>query len=144
MTDPNINIRKENVGIVVRGDFVSDANRFPVDAAVAIAPGSEVFLTGPSAISDVDDDITVDGTAGGVLLLAANPLRISAVIQNTGSAIMRVTDDGSAPTPTHGYQIWPGGSYRTSIPGCVVADIRAIRESSTSTTASVSEQEQSP
>ena len=82
-------------------------------------------------------DITVDGTAGGVQLFAANTGRLQATIQNTGAANMRVRSGGD-PTPTHGFQLSPGQAMTFSRPEAALL-VKAIRETSTSTTAAVSE-----
>lgn len=83
-------------------------------------------------------DVTVDGTAGGVTVLAANANRKSAVIQNVGSANMRVSVGGT-PTATTGIQLAAGQTLSLRRPHCPTGAIKAIRESSTSTTASVLE-----
>lgn len=84
-------------------------------------------------------DVTVDATAGGITVLAANANRKSAKIQNTGSANMRVTIDNSAPTISKGTQLQPGQILTISTPFIVTTAIKAIREGAVSTTASVTE-----
>ena len=86
-----------------------------------------------------NDDVAVDGTVGGVILLAANPARKSALIINTGDADMRVTTDGSAPTATHGKLVGSGAALSLSSPYCPTKEVKAIRQTSTSTTANASE-----
>lgn len=85
------------------------------------------------------DDVVVDDTAGGVVLLPANENRKSALIVNTGPAPMRITTDGSAPTPTHGKPVWVGGFLHLSSPYCPTKEIRAIRQGDTDTSANPSE-----
>ena len=82
-------------------------------------------------------DVTVDGTSGGVVLLAANPARSASTIQNTGAANLRLRVDGD-PTPTRGYQLAPGQAMSFTPPESHGAH-KAIRESSTSTTATAAE-----
>ena len=100
--------------------------------------GAVIDISGPGTADD-NDDITVDATAGGVELLAANPDRKSALIQNVGVADMRVTTDGSAPTATHGKLVPAGGSLSLSSPYCPVGSVKAIRTGATSTTANASQ-----
>lgn len=83
-------------------------------------------------------DVTVDATAGGVTVLAANVNRKSAVIQNVGSANCRVSVGGT-PTTTNGIQLTPGQTLTLRRPHCPVGAVKAIRESSTSTSVSVLE-----
>lgn len=83
-------------------------------------------------------DITVDGTSGGVTLLAANANRKGVFIQNTGIANMRVSL-GGIPTATTGIQLAGGQIMALSTPFIPVGTIKAIRESGTSTTAAVVE-----
>jgi hypothetical protein len=83
-------------------------------------------------------DITVDNTAGGVTLLASNGSRKSALIQNTGSANIRVAINGT-PTATTGYQLAPGATLVLDQPFVPQSTIKAIREGSTNSTASVTE-----
>lgn len=116
------------VELVLDGTDVSAATPLPVTVA------------GNTAATAADGtDITVDGTAGGVTVLAANTNRKSALIQNTGAATMRVTTDGTAPTATHGKQVAAGNALVLSSPNCPTVVVKAIRESSTSTTANASE-----
>lgn len=75
-----------------------------------------------------NDDIVVDDTAGGVLLLPANPNRMSALIINVGAEPMRVTTDGTAPTPTHGKLIPAGAALNLSSPGCPGGEVKAVRQ----------------
>lgn len=82
------------------------------------------------------DDVLVDGTAGGVTILAANAVRKGALIENAGTANCRVTIDGSAPTATHGIQLLPGGTLTLQYPYCPALIIKAIRESAVNTTIS--------
>lgn len=86
-----------------------------------------------------NEDVTVDDTAGGVVLLQANEYRKSALIINTGSASMRVTTDGEAPTATRGKLMVPGSTLTLSSPFCPTAEVKAIRAEATNTTANASE-----
>lgn len=105
-----------------------------------MSDGFSNIVDAPSTGEATDnDDVTVDGTAGGVILLAANPGRKSALIINTGSEPMRVTTDGSAPTATHGKLVAAGGSLALSSPYCPTVEVKAIRAGATNTTANASE-----
>lgn len=121
----------ETVEVLANGDKVSASNPLPVTGTTTAAN-----TTGTVTQSD---DVTVDGTAGGVTLLAANTARKSAMVQNVGSANIRVTYDGSAPTATHGIQLTPGATLRLSQPNVSQSAVKAIREGSTSSSASRSE-----
>lgn len=84
-----------------------------------------------------NDDVTVSNAVEE--LLAANEYRKSALIVNTGEATMRITTDGSDPTPTHGKPIPAQGALSLSSPFCPTAAVKAIREGGTDTTANASE-----
>lgn len=86
-----------------------------------------------------NDDVVVDNTVGGVVLLAANQHRKSALIINTGGSSMRVTTDGTAPTATRGKLVVSGGSLSLSSPYCPTVEVKAIRQGDTNTTANASE-----
>jgi hypothetical protein len=86
-----------------------------------------------------NDDVVVDGTVGGVVLLEANEGRKSALIVNTGDNPMRVTTDGSAPTATHGKPVPVGGSLVMSPPYCPTQQVKAIRQGASNTSANASE-----
>lgn len=85
------------------------------------------------------DDVVVDGTAVGVVILPANPHRRSALITNIGADPMRVTTDGTPPTPTHGKRLVGGASLELPYPNSPTLEVRAIREGLANTTANVSE-----
>ncbi len=82
-------------------------------------------------------DATVDGTSGGVSALAANANRKACFIQNVGAANIRV-GTGTL-TATTGIQLVPGASLILEAPFCPTAVIKAIRETSTSSTVAVAE-----
>lgn len=83
-------------------------------------------------------DATVDSTAGGVTLLASNANRKAAFVQNVGTANIRVSVGGT-PATTTGLQLTPGATLILEAPFCPTAAIKAIRETSTSSTAAVME-----
>lgn len=57
----------------------------------------------------------VTNAAGGVVVLAANPIRRYLLVQNNDAlANLRVTLDGSAPTATHGIKLAPDGALEMS------------------------------
>lgn len=86
-----------------------------------------------------NDDVAVTGAAGGVVLLQANPARLSALIINTGANPMRVTTDGSAPTATHGKRVPSGGALTLDGLNPPTKEVKAIREGGSDTTANASE-----
>lgn len=86
-----------------------------------------------------NDDVVVDDTEGGVILLEANPHRKSALIINTGAATMRVTTDGSEPTSTHGKMLVAGASLSMTFPNCPTKEVLACRQDDTDTAANASE-----
>ena len=79
-------------------------------------------------------EITVDATAGGILLLAANPARRVALIQNTGNAPMRV-GVGQNPTAVLGFVVVAGGVFEVTSTDVV----KGFRTTATSTTVFVQE-----
>lgn len=78
----------------------------------------DVVQVPSDATATDNDDVPVDDTPGGVILLAANPYRTSALIVNVGDEPMRVTTDGSEPTPTHGKPVGAGGVLSLASPDC--------------------------
>ena len=100
--------------------------------------GLSDVVSPPSGVSIDNDDITVDDTEGGVVLLEANSERKSALIINIGAEPMRVTTDGSVPTATHGKLVIGGASLTLSSP-CSVKEIKAIRQGDNNTTVNASE-----
>lgn len=96
----------------------------------------EIQSTGESKDND---DVTVDGTVGGVILLAANRARKSALIINTGANPMRVTTDGSVPTETHGKLVAAGAALTLSSPYCPYDVVKACPTTAGNTTANASE-----
>lgn len=91
----------------------------------------------PSSREPVDND-DVPVTDEVVILLEANRYRKSALIQNLGGAPMRVTTDGSDPTPTHGKHLGGMSDLSLSEP-CSSLQIKAVREGAVDTTANASE-----
>lgn len=97
------------------------------------------FVSLPSGRAVDNDDIVVDGTVGGIVLLSLNKNRKSALILNVGSEDMRITTDGSSPTSTHGKLVPSGGALVLSSPFCPKDAVKAIRQGSVNTTANASE-----
>ena len=156
-----------DVELVVNGAPVSDSNRLPVDAvldvgdisigAVEIKAGANdnrADVDVPANITSADlalavhdaatagvaanfDDVAVAAVA--VSVLAANVARKSAVIHNVGTGPVRVTVDGSVPTPTRGIQLQPGQSINLTQPYVPVLIVRAIREGAVSSSVAVVE-----
>jgi len=92
----------------------------------------------PGNSSD-NDDVVVDDTPGGVLLLKANPKRRSALIINLGQGEMRVTTDGSPATPSRGKIVPAGAQLELTSPHCPAGEVRAIRSGDVDTCANASE-----
>lgn len=86
----------------------------------------KVYVPETPGVAVDNDDVAVDDSPGGVLLLQANPNRKSALIINVGSVGMRVTTDGSAPTATHGKLVGAGGMLSLSVPFCPIDEVRAF------------------
>lgn len=87
-------------------------------------PSDTVYVPERTGTSVDNDDLVVDDTPGGVVLLDANPKRKSALIVNVGAVTMRVTTDGSDPTATHGKPV--SGSLALSGPYCPAGEIKAF------------------
>lgn len=105
-----------------------------------IMSGFGDFVDVPSGGEAMDgDDVVVDDTVGGVILLPSNPNRKSALVVNLGLGNIRVTTDGSEPTPTHGKPVLSGGVLSLSSPYCPTKEVRACRQETTDTTVNVSE-----
>lgn len=105
-----------------------------------MSDGFSSIVTVPSEGKAHDhDDIVVNNTVGGVVLLQPNPGRKSAMIVNTGADTMRVTTDGSAPTATHGKPVVAGGSLLLSGQNCPTDVVKATRQGLNNTTANASE-----
>lgn len=118
-----------NTEQILQDVWDSNMHQLRVDSSPVVLETTDVIST----------DVPVDGTVGGVQLLAANASRKIVVVQNTGQANMRVTFDGTPPTATHGWQIYPGMVVARSMPFLPTRDVLAIRESGVSTTAFVEE-----
>jgi hypothetical protein len=90
----------------------------------------------PGEAVDNEDEPVSDEV---VVLLEANSNRTSALIFNTGDGDMRVTTDGSDPTPTRGKPVGKGSCLSMSGPRCSAAAVKAIRSGDVDTTANASE-----
>lgn len=101
--------------------------------------GSDVEYVPFEGEATDNDDIIVDETPGGVTLLEANPARKSALILNTGSNAMRVTTDGSAPSPSHGKLILTGSGLSLNSPYCPIKVVKACSVGADPTSANASE-----
>lgn len=128
--DATLEVGDLEIGAVELKDGSSD-NRATVDSAGVQSVKEAANVAGTPTHAA---DITVDATAGGVTLLAANAARKAAIIQNTGTATMRVSIGGTPATNT-GFQVAAGGVLRIEAPFCPTGAIKAIREGAVSTTA---------
>lgn len=108
---------------------------FPDDTTPAMPV--RVVGTAPSTVNLVNGtESSVTGSAAQIL--AANTSRKRAVIQNTGTANIRVGITGV--TTTTGIQLYPGGSMIIEPPLVDYGAIFAIREGSISSTVFVLEE----
>jgi hypothetical protein len=98
---------------------------------------SDVVNVPSDAVATDNDDVPVGAAVA--TLLDANPHRKSALIVNTGVNPMRVTTDGSDPTPTHGKPVPAGGLLSLSSPHCPTEEVKATRQGAADTTANASE-----
>lgn len=125
---------------IALGDSIAINNEGD-DSLLAGVDDSNNLLASPSTPGVVDSqpaDITVDNTAGGVQLLAANADRKAAIIQNTGGENIRV-GIGTTPTAATGIQLAPGQVLHLSMPYCPTEQIKGIQEGASSSTAAVIE-----
>jgi hypothetical protein len=102
-----------------------------------MSPQDTVYVPQVSGEAIDNDDVTVSDEVA--VLLEANPNRKSALIINTGPEDMRVTTDGSDPTPTHGKPIGAGESLILTMPFCPAGPVKAVRQGATDTAANASE-----
>lgn len=100
---------------------------------------SDIVVIPSTAEATDNDDVVVTGAVGGVVILEANSRRKSALIINVGAEPMRVTTDGSPPTPTHGKRVPAGGSLTLAAPHVPTKEVKAIREGAIDTSANASE-----
>jgi len=115
-------------------------NRTDVDLPANITSADLALAVHDAATTGVAtnfDDVAVAAVA--VSVLAANPARKSAIIQNVGTGPVRVTLDGTAPTATRGLQLQPGQSVSLTQPYVPVLIVRAIREGAVSSSVAVVE-----
>lgn len=99
--------------------------------------GDTVYVPQEPGVATDNDDVVVGDSIE--TLLEANPNRTSALVINNGEATMRVTTDGSDPTPTHGKPLPKGGVLVLASPRCPTNEVKAIREGDTDTSANASE-----
>lgn len=95
-------------------------------------------VDGAGVVTTIAVDVTVDNTAGGVVLLAANTARKKLIVQNTGAQPMRV-NFGSDPTTTTGLQMPANTTREFGWPYPITSEVKAIREGGTNTTATAME-----
>ncbi len=99
---------------------------------------SDVVYVPPTPGVPVDnDDVTVSDSIE--VLLEANKYRKSALIVNMGDGDIRVTTDGSDPTPTHGKPLGAGNFLRLESPYCPTEAVKAIRQDTDDASVNASE-----
>jgi hypothetical protein len=118
------------------GQLVDTRLGFDITKGLQMDSVVDVASTG---VSYDNDDVVVDDTIGGVVLLAANAGRKSALIINTGAEPIRVTTDGSAPTSVRGKLLIAGASLALTSPYCPTSEIKAIRQDAVDSSANASE-----
>lgn len=104
------------------------AESLPVVFATDQAPIAVDITSAPSTLNNGDETAVASGAA--VQILAANPSRKQAIIQNTGSANIRVGVIGV--TATTGLRLTPNAVYTYTNPNVYQGAIYAIAESSSS------------
>lgn len=126
-------VRRDTAG-TVSGGTDGDYSEVQVDntGRVRVVEDTPATLTGSA-------DVSVDGTSGGVTVLASNSARKGLLIKNIGAASCRIGTAGTAPTASKGHQLASGEALFMVMPNCTTEAIKAIRETSTSTTLSVME-----
>lgn len=87
----------------------------------------------PGTAAD-NDDVTVDDEV--TTLLEANPDRKSALIVVVGSGTLRVTTDGTDPTPMHGK---PTSQLAMSGPFCPTGPVLAVSQDGSDVVVNASE-----
>lgn len=125
-------VRRDTAGTQVNAD--GDYAEVQTDSSgrVRVVEDTPATLT-PSS------DVSVDGTVGGVTVLASNSARKGLLIKNIGAASCRIGTAHTAPTASKGHQLASGEALFMVMPNCTTEAIKAIRETSTSTTLSVME-----
>ena len=83
-----------------------------------------VVVADQTSLLHLGEETSVGSTA--VLLLAANPRRVTGLVQNTGAANIRVGPPGV--TPTTGYRLLPNGTIIYELPRVYRGEIWAISE----------------
>jgi hypothetical protein len=147
--DNALAVKDPAVGLVADGAVVTDANgtlsaklRGLVkiladvwdDAANSLRV--RVLSHDTAGVMTNSDDVAVDATAGGVVVLAANVNRKAAVVQNVGAANGRL---GTTVAANKGIQLAPGQVAVLEAPWPVQAALKGIREGGTNTTFAVAE-----
>lgn len=83
------------------------------------------------------DDVTVSDEV--IPLLEENTKRSSGLVINLGPGTIRVTTDGSDPTPTHGKPVSAGNFLQLASPRCPQTEVKAIRQDDEDAVVNVSE-----
>lgn len=114
----------------------SGTDKYSIHVVVDSITAGTLTTVAPTAATPTHTaDATVDNTAGGVTVLAANTSRKAAIIQVVSGGNVRVSIAGT-PTTSTGLQLVAGGAplviEGTASYGCPTGAIKAIREGSTS------------
>lgn len=110
-------------------NFAPNASEIRVRAVVAGTAPYALFCYTPSGTGTLLPGTETPVSNAAVAVLAANASRETAVIQNVGSANIRVGPAGV--TATTGTQLTPGATMIFDTPGIVTDAIFAIREGAT-------------
>jgi hypothetical protein len=100
-------------------------------------PTQDACLAGSAVEVSDAGDVLIDATAGGVVVLDANPQRCQALIQNTGAASMRCGPATVVVSAVVGFLVKAGETLTLGAEGKELW--RCIRTTSTSTTVSIAE-----
>jgi len=115
------------------GTAIDAGNPLPVSAAI-IAACKKVVVNG-SGVAGAD--ITIDSTAGGIVVLAANATQCAFDIRNSGTAPMRCCPSTLTCSSTAGFLLNQGEDLKAGLEGQEAW--KCIRTTGTSTTANVAQ-----
>lgn len=88
----------------------------PLPVTSSAAPGSVQAVEGVLSTTVTNTQVTVPATANGILLLAANPARLGAIISNANAVPVYWSSASVGLTTSNGGEIVAGGSLNIDIP----------------------------
>lgn len=95
-------------------EIVSPSNPLPVTGT--ITPSGTQAVVGVPSTTATNTQVTVPATANGILILAANPARLGAIIANPNAVTLYWQQAATGLTTTNGGIIPAGGSLNIDIP----------------------------